>query len=71
MIKDSSEGTPPLGSLILHIVGFAIVQIVGFDPKEARPGDLAIGIALSRFFIRAAVWLMTSIDDWSWAFIDS
>jgi hypothetical protein len=37
---------PPLGSLILHILGFATIQIVGFDPKETRHGDLAIGIAL-------------------------
>lgn len=46
---------PPLGSLILHILGFATIQIVGFDPKETRHGDLAIGIALFWFFILAAV----------------
>ncbi len=30
------EGHPPLGTLVIHISGFATTKIVGFDPKEAR-----------------------------------
>jgi hypothetical protein len=37
---------PILGTLILHVIGFATLQIVGFEPREVRPNDLAIGIAL-------------------------
>jgi hypothetical protein len=36
------EGYPLPGSLILRVVGFANLQIMGFDPREARPGNLAI-----------------------------
>jgi hypothetical protein len=45
---------------VIHIFGFAITEIVGFDPKEARQGDLVIGVVLSRFFIRVTLWLKTS-----------
>jgi len=30
---------------------FAIVEIIGFDPREAKQGYLVIGVALSRFDI--------------------
>ncbi len=41
------EGHPPLGTLVIHIFGFATIKMIRFDPKEARQGELAIGIALS------------------------
>ncbi len=65
------ERYPPLGSLILRIFGFADLQIMGLGPREVRPRDLTICIALFGFSIEAVVWLMTSANDWSWAFIDS
>lgn len=40
-----------LGTLILHVNGFATLQIIGFEPREARPDDLAIGIAYLKFYI--------------------
>jgi hypothetical protein len=49
--------------LILHIVGFANLQIMGFDPREGRPRYLAICIALFGFFMQATMWLMTYADD--------
>jgi hypothetical protein len=51
------EGHPPPSTLVIHIFGFAIIEIVRFDPKEARQGDLAIGVTLSRFFIKTSLWL--------------
>jgi hypothetical protein len=27
------EGHPPLGTLVIHISGFATTKIVGFEPK--------------------------------------
>jgi hypothetical protein len=47
----------------LRIVGFANLQIVGFDPREAKPRNLAICIALFGFFMQAIMWLMTSTND--------
>jgi hypothetical protein len=65
------EMYPPLESLILRIFGFVDLQIMGLNPREVKPRDLAICIALFGFSIEAIVWLMTSINDWSWALIDS
>jgi hypothetical protein len=45
------EGHPPLGTLMISIFSFTIIEIMEFDLKEARQGDIAIGIALSKFFI--------------------
>ncbi len=57
------ERHSPPSTLVIHIFGFAITEIIRFDPKEARQGDLAIGVALLRFFTRATLWLKTSQDD--------
>jgi hypothetical protein len=57
------EGHPPCNTLVIHIFGFAAIEIVGFDPREVRQGDLAIGVVLSGFFIKAIIWLKTSQDD--------
>jgi hypothetical protein len=32
------------------------MQIVGFDLREARPVDLAIGVALFGLYVQVAVW---------------
>jgi hypothetical protein len=40
---------------VIHIFGFATVEIIGFDLKEARQGDLAITVALLGFFMRATI----------------
>jgi len=45
------KGHPPLGTLLISIFGFAIIEIMGFDPREARQGDISIKIALLEFFI--------------------
>jgi hypothetical protein len=57
------EGHPPLGTLVIHISSFATIKIVGFDLREARQGDLVIGVVLLGFFIKTIVWLKTSQDD--------
>jgi hypothetical protein len=44
---------------MIHISSFVVMEIVGFDPREARQGDIAIRVALSGFFIRATIWLKT------------
>jgi hypothetical protein len=32
---------------MIHILGFVVIQIMGFDPREAKQGDIVIGVALS------------------------
>jgi len=44
------EGHPP-PTLMLSIFGFAIIEIMGLDPREARQGDIIIRVTLSEFFI--------------------
>jgi hypothetical protein len=56
---------------VLHINGFATIQIVGFNPRDAKPGDIVVGITLSRFYIRATIWLVTSIENWNWVLLNS
>jgi hypothetical protein len=57
------EGHPPLGILVIRISSVAIIGIIGFDPKEARQGDLVIGVALLGLFIKIVVWLKILQDD--------
>jgi len=45
------EGHPPLGTLVIIISSFAMIEIMGFDPREVKQGDIAIGVALSEYFI--------------------
>jgi hypothetical protein len=63
------ERYPPPSILVLCISGFAIVQIVGFDFREAKLGDIVVGVALFRFSIMATIWLLTSIENWSWVLL--
>jgi hypothetical protein len=42
---------PISGTLILHVTRFATLQIVGFEPREAKLNDLTIGIAFLGFYI--------------------
>jgi hypothetical protein len=51
------EGHPPLGTLVIHTSCFVVVEIIRFDPKEARQGDLVIGVALYGFYIKTIIWL--------------
>lgn len=50
-------------TLVLHINSLVTIVIVGFNPREARPKNIVVGIVLSRFYIRIVIWLMTSQDD--------
>jgi len=45
------EGHPPLNTLVINISSFVIIEIMRFDPREARQRDIAIGVALLKFFI--------------------
>jgi hypothetical protein len=52
LLKKTLKDTPPLGTLVFCIINFVIVQIVGFDPKDAKPRDIVVGVTLSGFYIR-------------------
>ncbi len=45
------EGHPPPSTLMIHIFGFAVIEIVRFNLREARQGDIVVKVALLRFFI--------------------
>jgi hypothetical protein len=62
---------PQAGSLILKIVGFTSLKIIGFDPFEAKVGDIAITIIHVGFFFKATIWLKTRAwsRGWQWVFI--
>ncbi len=46
-------------TLILRIIGFAIIVIIGFDPTNAKVGDIVMGMIQVGFFIEVALWLRT------------
>jgi len=47
---------------ILRIIGFAIIVIVGFDPTNAKVGDIVMGMIQVWFFMNVALWLKTWLD---------
>jgi hypothetical protein len=53
---------PPIGTLVLRIVSFATIQIVGFDSRDMKLGNIVVGVALSGYFIRSTMWIMMSTD---------
>jgi hypothetical protein len=56
-------GQPPPCTLVIFIFNFVAIEIIGFDSREARQGDFAIGVALFGFYIRASIWLQVSHVD--------
>ncbi len=42
---------------------FATIQIVGFEPRDAKPRDIDVGITLFGFYSKATIWLLTSIEN--------
>jgi hypothetical protein len=50
------ERHPPPSTLIMCILGFVIINIIGFDPKQAIPCDIATDVALFGFYIHAIKW---------------
>jgi len=40
---------------VFCIIAFATLQIVGFDPKNAKLGDIVVGVVQFEFYIRAAI----------------
>ncbi len=65
------ERHPPPNTLILHILDFAIVNIIGFDPKQTILGDIAVGVTLFGFYIHAIIWPKVLRDEWSWILVDT
>jgi hypothetical protein len=57
------EGHPPPSTSVIHISDFVVIEISWFGPREAREGDIAIKVALLRFFIQTTIWLKISHDD--------
>jgi hypothetical protein len=43
------EDHPPLGTLVMHVAGFATIEIIRFDPRKTKPRDVVVGVALLGF----------------------
>jgi hypothetical protein len=70
-VQRNFEGHPLPRTLVLRIIGFAIVQIMGFDRRDVKPRDIDVGITLSGFYIRATIWLLTLVENWKQVLFDS
>ncbi len=51
------DPNPSLGSLILWLHGFGVVNILGIDLREALVGDLVVKINHRGFDMKAQVWM--------------
>jgi hypothetical protein len=57
------EDHPSLGTLVMHVTGFATIEIIRFDPRKTKPKDVVVDVALLGFYVRTTMWLKTSCDD--------
>ncbi len=62
---------PNVGTMVIQIIGFTLEIIIGFDPSIVEVGDLVVGVAQSRFFMKVALWIKTKpwIDGKQWSFV--
>jgi hypothetical protein len=61
------DPNPSLGSLILKMHGFGVVNIVGIYPSEALVGDLVVKIYHRRFGTHAQIWIRVhnGVREWN------
>lgn len=45
------EDHPPLGTLVMHVIGFATIEMIRFDLRKTKPRDVVVGVALLGFYI--------------------
>jgi hypothetical protein len=59
--------------MVIRIIGFTLVIIIKFDPSIVEVGDLIIGVAQSRFFMKVALWIKTilGIDGRQWSLVQT
>jgi len=48
---------PQIRALILHLLGFAVVILIGINPNEAQIGDVAVEIIHNGFYTHTQVWV--------------
>jgi len=49
-------------TLVFKIIGFANINIVGFDLAVSKLGDISIGVLNLGYFVKATLWLKTHLD---------
>jgi hypothetical protein len=55
-----------LRSIIFHIIGFGVINIVGVDSSKARIGDIVVEIIRNGFDIKAQVWMKVYDGNRAW-----
>jgi hypothetical protein len=63
-ILDELEFPIELGieTLILKVIGFANIEIVGFDPTTIEVEDIVVGVLHASLFMKVDPWLKTNLD---------
>jgi hypothetical protein len=64
---------PNVGTVVIRIIGFTLVIIIRFDPGIVEVGDLVVGVAQSKKFMKVALWIKTilGIDGRQWSFVQT
>ncbi len=66
--KDIGIFALELGFIILHIIGFGLINIVGLDPSKTRIGDIVVKITHNGFDIKAQVWMKVHDGNKAWKY---
>jgi hypothetical protein len=64
---------PSVGTMVIQITGFTLVIIIGFYPSIVEIGNVVVGVAQSRFFMKVASWIKTKpqIDGRQWPLVQT
>ncbi len=66
--KDIGIFALELGSIILRIIGFGIINIVGLDLSKTRIGDIVVEITHNGFDIKTHVWMKVHDGNRTWKY---
>jgi hypothetical protein len=57
-----------LRSIILHIIGFGVINIVGLDLSKTKIGNIVFEITHNGFDIKAQVWMKVHDGNRAWKY---
>lgn len=55
--------------MLLHLVGFGVVNVIGFDPTEVAIGDIAVKVTHSGFLSKVYVWVKLQDGPQGWGIV--
>ncbi len=60
---------PSIGYVVLRLVGFGVVNVIGFDPTEVAIGDIAVKVTHSGFLSKVYAWVKLQNGPRGWGLL--